>query len=318
MKAQRDITNKLSQAVLVTGSAGFVGQPLVRLLAEKGRTVVSVYRHRLPDSLEGTYPVCSDLSSPALMAAPLRGVETVVHLAWDGGIAGPSEALPDDPLRRDDGLTKNLRALKNLLNAMERAGSRRIVFLSALGASYNATNDFLKEKYLAELLILNSLIPEKVILRSSVIWGGHSNGDRFLSSFRRVLRYFVYPIPKKQGKLAPLHVHDLTAMLVAATESNAKLGVSLLDVRGGESYVIEDLFKLVSDSVVRKTQFPLRGSLAESLLPWLERDKDLKTPRLQQFLCLAVEKSEAAKVEETPLTKMLPARVPGFRERLNN
>ena len=318
MKASRDISSHLSQAVLVTGSAGFIGQLLVRRLAEKGRTIVSVYRHRVPESIEGVYPVCSDLSSPTLMAAPLRGVSTVVHLAWEDGLEGPRESLPDDPFCKDAALTKNLKNLKNLIVAMERAGSKRIVFLSAQGASRAATNAFLREKYLAELMVLNAPIPEKVIIRSSVVWGGHAGSDRFLASIRRVLRYVVYPVPKRQGQLAPLHIQDLAGMLCTVAEDTSKLDVAILDARGGESYMIEDLFKLVSDSVIRKTQFPLRGSLGDALLPWLEREKDRKTPSLQQFLCLAVEQRDSVRFDDTPLAKVIPTHIPGFKERLSN
>jgi nucleoside-diphosphate-sugar epimerase len=303
---------------MVTGSSGFVGQPLVRLLSEKGRTVVSVYRHRLPDSLEGAYPVCSDLSSPELMAAPLRGVETVLHLAWDGGLAGPDGPLPEDPLGPDVALTKNLRAFKNLITAMERAGTRRLVFLSALGAAGKAQSPFLREKYQAELMLLNSRIPEKVILRSSVVWGGQGSADRFLTSIRRVLRYVIYPVPRRHGRLSPLHVKDLAALLVAATEASTKLDVSLMEVNGGESYLIDDLLKLVSSSVVRRTQFPLRGVLGESLLPWLERNKDGRVPRLQQFLCLAQDERPETLRQGNPLATILPDKVPGFKERLAN
>ena len=37
------------------------------------------------------------MGSAELMAAPLRGVETVVHLAWEGGLAGPTEPINFNP-----------------------------------------------------------------------------------------------------------------------------------------------------------------------------------------------------------------------------
>ena len=62
-----------SEAIMVTGGSGFIGQELVKKLAESKKSVVSIYRHRLPDPSPYVYPVCSNLDSAELLAAPLRG-----------------------------------------------------------------------------------------------------------------------------------------------------------------------------------------------------------------------------------------------------
>ena len=139
---------KVDQAVLVTGGSGFIGKHIVKHLAEAGETVVCMYHHRLPEPMANVYPVCSDMGSSELIAAPLRGVESVIHLAWEGGFVGPTERVSWN--LNSNNLPKNARLLKNLLSAMERAGTKRIVFMSAIGASRNAKTPFLQEKYLSE------------------------------------------------------------------------------------------------------------------------------------------------------------------------
>lgn len=292
------------QAILVTGGAGFVGQHVVRQLAERGRTVVALYHHKLPETLESVYPVCSDMSSAELMAAPLRGVETVVHLAWEGGLAG--SAAP-----------RNETLLKNLLLAMERAGTKRIVFLSANGATRNAAVPFLREKYQCEHLVLNSKVPEKVVLRTTVMWGGQGANDRFLRSIIRVMKYPLYPVPKRAEIVAPAHVRDVADMLVSACSVRLQEPAALLDVSGGESYQVQDLFKIVSDTYVKKTRIALPSFLGEPLLPFLERDRrvDQPLPKLAHFLAIGGKPREETKTANA-LTAVIPPKLATFKERI--
>jgi NADH dehydrogenase len=305
----------LDAAIMVTGGSGFVGQHLVKALAEQGRTVVSVYHHRLPESLESVYPVCSDMSSVELMLAPLRGVETVVHLAWDGGLAGPDH-LPWPP-QAGSPPTRNTQMLANLIGAMERAGTKRLVLLSAIGASYQSEAAYLREKYWAELLTLNSRIPEKVVVRASVVWGGHGSDDRFLRSILRVMKFPLYPVPSKKEQMAPVHVKDLAETLARACKLPLPEAAAVVDVDGGEPLKVNELFRIVSDQVVKKTRFPIGGFLGDSLLPLLERDSKVgpKTPKLSHFLALGGRRAAQPIVEtEKPLEALLPERPASFKD----
>ena len=177
-----------ANAVLVTGGSGFIGQRLVRRLSNDGPVAVSMYHHRLPESLPNVFPVCSDMSSAELLAAPLRGIKTVVHMAWEGGLVGPTDTANWNPMS-PAALPKNVKILKNLIAAMERAGTQRIVFVSAIGASSSAKAPFLREKYLAEFYVLNSTIPEKVVIRSSIACDSEGTSDRFVRSILRVMKF---------------------------------------------------------------------------------------------------------------------------------
>jgi NADH dehydrogenase len=282
---------------MVTGAAGYIGRRLVQSLAKESRTVVALYHHRLPESLDHSYPVCSDMSSPELMAAPLRGVETVVHLAWDGGIAGPLAGLGRWTAHDAPRATRNSQMLGNLITAMERAGTRRIVFVSALGASATAESAFLRDKYLGEFLVLNSAIPEKVIIRSAVVWGGQSHDDQFLRSILRVTRYPVYPVPKLADKLAPVHIDDLCQTLLKACEAKLARPAALTEMDGGETYAVDEIFKMVAENLTKKSKLALGGFIGKTLLPLFERDANRRganasttatanAPKIGHFLAL--------------------------------
>ena len=309
---------RVEPAVMITGAAGFVGRRLIQALASEKETVVALYHHRLPESLDHSYPVCSDMSSAELMAAPLRGVDSVVHLAWDGGLSGPLNRLDWSAMTAATA-SRNTQMLANLITAMERAGTRRIVFLSAIGASKEAVSPFLQDKYAGEFLVLNSKIPEKVIIRSSVIWSGNGTDDPFLRSILKVMKYPIYPVPQRREELAPMHVDDLAALLAKACRQTCAAGSTLMEIDGGERFAVDELFKLISTNVTRKTKLALGGFLGRSLLPFFERDsartsKTSVVPRLQHYLALGSRAKGAT--TEAPMQNLVPEKMASFRDRL--
>lgn len=77
------------KSVVVTGGAGFLGKPTVRILEELGAAV------RVPRSAE------HDLTDPAACRAALEGADVVLHLAANVGGIGYNRRNPG-PLARDN------------------------------------------------------------------------------------------------------------------------------------------------------------------------------------------------------------------------
>lgn len=302
-------------ALLITGGSGFIGQNLIRKMA-KERQIIALYHHKLPESMDNVFPVCSDMSTAELLAAPLRGVSTVVHLAWSGGLSGSLESISDDPVVSAN-YSQNLIALKNLLTAMEKANCQRIVFVSALGASRSSPSAFLREKYHAEFLILNSKIREKVILRASAVWGDRYGHDRFLNSILKVMKYPVYPVPTKKEGISPIHVDDLTQMLQSTVFSQNAEGAQISEVCGGRHYELPDLLKLVSAKVIKKTQLGVGGVVGSSTLAFFERQSAQEKGMYRLSEYLAIRGKLAENVKETPIGSAWPESVSGFEDRLN-
>lgn len=260
--------------VLVTGGSGYLGAGLVRYLAGEGRTVVSMYRHRIPDPCNRVFPVCSDLSSSELLAAPLRGVDTVVHLAWENTFTGPG-SVPDDPgALLPETMTENLRNTSMLLKALQTAGTRRMIFVSALGADRKSANLFLREKYLAEFLILNAGLPEVVILRPSLVFGGEDTKNRFLQAVRRLMRLpGIYPVPAWKRSVYPLSAVDFNRIVLGSlTYQNPAGSCSIFDISGQQGYSIEEIFRIISGRDGRGSRLPVGSILGRTLLPFLEKD----------------------------------------------
>ncbi len=263
--------------VLVTGSSGYVGSHLTKKMATSGRAVVSLYRNRIPENSFNVFPVCSDLSSVELLAAPLRGVQTVVHLAWNGSFINA---------KNKKSKMNNLSALKNLLKASEEAQVERFIFLSATGASCDASSDFLSEKYLGELLTFNSKVPERIVLRSSILFGGKESSDKFINKIKEFMNFPIfYPVPKFKQNISPLFYDDLATTIYRLVEKNSGEGSFLLEISGKEGYQIEDIFKYVSKKMgVHK--FPLKSFLGKPLISFTEKwkSKEGSDPSLENFL----------------------------------
>jgi len=313
----KDASDTKHSTILITGGSGFVGSNLSRHLSGEGNTIVSLYHHRLPEALDNVFPVCSDMNSPELLAAPLRGVDTVFHFAWEGGIVGPADQLRWDPANLST-LPRNVQITRSLIAAMEKCGTRRIVFLSAIGASRHTKESFLLEKYLAEFFILNSNIPEKVIVRSSVIWGGEADQDKFLKSVMRVMKLPIYPVPTKAEGISPVHIEDVSKVFVELLNKKVEDACSVLEINGGELQQVKDVFKLISDNRQTSSKLGIPGILGESLLPLFEREsaKDIHTPRLKYYLALG---NKTTKTIETknPLCNIIPQSRQSFKERIS-
>ncbi len=303
------------EAVLVTGGSGFIGQHLVPKLTSRSKSVVSMYHLRLPLPLSNVYPVCSDLSSIDLLAAPLRGVDTVIYLAWEKNFIGSQEDIVFDPSFKK--ASKNIKLLKNLLEAMEREGTRRIIFLSAIGASRRAKTAFLKEKYLAEFTVLNSNIPEKLIVRSSLVYRPNASQDFFIQSIMNLMKFpGIYPVPRVEGKLSPILIDDLTDTLCDLATAEIKDSSAIVELSGGEELRVEDIFRLVSERFAKGSRIQLRGSIGNSLVPIFERRGEHYSPngpKIKDFLLLNNQRDENT-FTDNPVAEAIPKHFKGFRE----
>ena len=270
-------------AVLITGSAGFIGNYLVRKLTQVEQAVVCMYRHRLPEPHERVMPFFSDLRSAELLAAPLRGVDTVVHLAWSDSFIGPQEDVC--AARSVHSIfTPNIRALRNLLHGMERAGTPRLIFLSARGARRNAQFAFLKEKYIAEHHILNSAIKEKLIVRCPLTWSGAGRHDRLVKTFLRLMRFpglCFLPDFRKQVSLA--HVNNIAAQLVELCQQPLQTQSLIITPPAQAAYSVRELCKLISTAVLSRNKLPIGGVFGNAMLPLCEDDN---APKVKQMLAL--------------------------------
>lgn len=112
----------------VTGGTGFVGCHIVRALRERGDEVRCLARSSSPrDNLAGldVEVVTGDLTDAAALERAVDGCDAVFHCAADYRLYVPDPAAM---------FAANVDGTRNVLAAAEKAGARRIVYTSTVGA----------------------------------------------------------------------------------------------------------------------------------------------------------------------------------------
>ena len=193
--------------IAITGANGFVGRNLIALLLEDTapRDIRAIVRdpatalRELP--AEGLDVVVADVTDPETLRTAFDGCEAVVHT-----VAVPTE-------RRATFEAVNVRGTEHVIAEATRAGVRRIVHLSAIGADPESPFPFLRSKARGERAVTASGL-EHVALRPSILFG---RGDDFFPKLGFSLHFPVVPVPGNgSARFQPLHVGDLAKAIRAA------------------------------------------------------------------------------------------------------
>ncbi|WP_067656504.1 NAD-dependent epimerase/dehydratase family protein [Nocardia harenae] len=108
--------------ILVTGASGVFGRGIAAQLRSAGHDVVGLARHRPRNWFSDSDFVESDIRDADSVSKAVTGAEAVAHCAW------VVNSNPDEKLTREI----NIGGTENVLEAMDRAGTRRIVFASSV------------------------------------------------------------------------------------------------------------------------------------------------------------------------------------------
>jgi uncharacterized protein YbjT (DUF2867 family) len=197
--------------IAITGANGFVGRHVIAALLEgeapdEIRAIVRDRdRARSELTAAGLDVRRADVTDPASLAGVFDGVDVVVHT-----VAIPTE-------RRASFEHVNAEGTRAVVREAERAGVRRIVHLSAIGASPESPYPFLRSKGQGQAAVTASAMPH-VVLRPSVLFGP---GDDFFPRLRFSLRFPVVPLPGGGvARFQPLHVLDLARTIVVAARGS--------------------------------------------------------------------------------------------------
>jgi NADH dehydrogenase len=233
--------NGSGSIVMVTGASGFVGRYVVRELVARGHTAICPVRneaklraqtHRLdPDAV---VPVPGDPLDERVLVRCLEHADAVIHLI---GIISES---------RSGGQTferVHVDGTRQVLHACERAGVRRYVHMSALGAREGTgrVSRYHQTKWRAEEAVRRS-IAQWTILRPSLIHGPEGEFMQMMKFFATSLRQPVMPyFGRGDRSIQPVHVKDVAACFVGAL-SRPETILKTYDLGGPERYTWKELY----------------------------------------------------------------------------
>lgn len=214
--------------VFVTGGTGYVGVPVVRELVKRGHVVTLLARDeaRVPKDLASRVQVIpGDLSDATALQIGVDQADAVVHLV---GIIRE---------HRRKGVTMqtvHVEGTMRVLEAARRAGVRRFLHMSALGARVGARSGYHRSKWEAETLVRQSGL-KFTIFRPSVVFGDGGPGSNFVQELvTLVKRAPVLPvIGHGRFPLQPVHTSTVSAVFAQALDMDTTIGETF-DVGGPE------------------------------------------------------------------------------------
>jgi uncharacterized protein YbjT (DUF2867 family) len=217
--------------ILLTGATGTVGSALLRRLTPGREPVRCLVRdpRRLGDHRVRVQLAMGDLVDPPSFRNALRGVHTVIHLA--ASIRDESRASIEE---------LNAMATLRLVRAAERAGARRFVFFSALGAEHHSRTRFFRAKALAEQAVESSAL-DTVVFSPSIVY---TPGDPWLTLLERFSYLPAIPVSGSgQSLYQPIWAEDVADCVVGALAAGGA-GHQRYELAGPQTLSYDDIVRI--------------------------------------------------------------------------
>ena len=216
--------------VLVTGGTGVVGKPAVDRLLERGHTVRLFSRNADRDARlwkSGVEPHPGDVGSAESVRGAAEGCDAVLHVV---GIVDehPPEATYENV---------NTEGTRRIVEEAARAGVRRLVYVSSLGADTGESR-YHRSKHAGEEIV-RTFPGNWLILRPGNVYGP---GDEVVSVLLKMMRTLpaMPTIGWGDQKFQPVWAEDLATALARAVESDEP-SRSALDASGTEQVSVNEV-----------------------------------------------------------------------------
>jgi len=215
--------------VLVTGGTGVVGRSTVTALVQHGHVVTLLSRHASRDAAQwsnGVHPFDGDVADATSIVGAAEGCEAILHLA------GIVEEIGTSTLER-----VNVEGTRNIVREAERAGARKFLYMSSLGADVG-TSRYHRSKRKGEA-ITRLFSGAWTVIRPGNVYGP---GDDQISLLLRLMRTLpaLPVIGNGDQRFQPIWHADLAEALTRAIERDDLDGKEL-DVAGTELTSQRDL-----------------------------------------------------------------------------
>jgi len=242
--------------ILVTGGTGFVGSAIAKELLRRGEQVAVLgrdgdkVRKRLGTSVQARP---GDVRQPETLAAAMQGVDVVVNAVQ----------FPGSPIEnRRKGWTFeeiDLKGTRNQVDAAKKAGVRRFVYLSGVGAWRDAEKHWFRLKWEAEKYLQDSGL-EWVIVRPTWVYGPEDLSLNKFLGFAKLLP-FVPMFGNGEQSMQPVFIDDV-GRVGADAALRPEAANTLLEIGGPDVMTMNDVVKVALEVAGKKRRLLHQPALA--------------------------------------------------------
>jgi len=235
--------------VTVFGGSGFLGRSIVHRLARRGyRLRVATRRpalalHLMPSGKVGQIAfVRADVAVERERNAAVDGAAVVINLV---GILKEGGGRSFKALHAE--------AAGGIAAYAAKAGVRRLIHVSAIGADKDSRSLYARTKAEGEALV-RAAYPDAIILRPSVVFGP---GDGFFTRFASLMRLSALVFPLFGGgktKFQPVFAGDVADAVAHVLRDQAARGRTY-ELGGPGVYSLKEILAYVAEVTERKRAF---------------------------------------------------------------
>lgn len=253
--------------IVVFGGSGFIGTRLVDQLRSSGAEVRVASRHPASRQRKGSSaglgpvePVEADILEPAQISPAVEGMEAVVNLVGIMTERGPANFT-----------AVHVAGARNVAVAARSAGARRLIHMSALGASDGSPSHYASTKAAGERAVREAY-PDATLVRPGLVIGP---GDHFFSRFGAMARYspFLPVIGGGRTRFQPVYVGDVVEAFRAMLAHSRSAGTTY-EIAGPDVMTFKELMRAMLEASGRRrvlVSIPfavaaLQGRVLESIL----------------------------------------------------
>jgi len=223
----------------VTGATGYIGGRLVPQLLEKGYRVRAIARSltklqgRPWSSHSNIELVQADLMAPDSLESAIHGCQVVYYLV---------HSMISD---QKDFANADRIAAKNLLEASENAGVKRIIYLGGLGWDQPNTSNHLKSRYEVGDILQSGNIAVTRFRAAQIIGSGSACYEIIRYLFER-LPIFIIPESFINTRLQPISIRNVLIYLVECLKKPETENESF-EIGGPDVLTYRELFYICAE-----------------------------------------------------------------------
>ncbi len=223
--------------ICILGGGGFVGSHLTAQLAKTGVSIRIPGRRRIDlrhlDVLPTVTTVEADIHDPAHLENLFQDCDAVINLVGilHGSAAEFERVHAELPAK--------------VVAACRATGVRRLLHMSALGASTDSASLYQQSKARGEAIVLAANDLHPTVFRPSVIFGPD---DSFLNLFAKLLSLTpALPLAGAKARLQPIHINDVARAFTLSLNDPETWGQTYT-LCGNTIYTLEELVRLTASA----------------------------------------------------------------------